>query len=103
MGSSTRDRLQHHWVEEEEEREIFRVDMAEVRETARERMGFWAKRGEAAKKHGYNPTPPPMEILRPPRSFPESMGMGYHISMGSGKSFVPIQEIPPGLLQAQPK
>jgi hypothetical protein len=85
MGSSTRDRLQHHWVEEEEQ-EIFRVDTAVVRETARERMGFWAKRGEAAKKHGYNPTPPPMEILDHPGTAclpacaPPSIGIGLDYS-----------------------
>nr|CAB3462217.1 unnamed protein product [Digitaria exilis] len=90
MGSITSDRVQHPWVEEVEDEEVeeeeeeevmdpamealFRFHLAEWQNSARERMAFWAERGEAGKEHGYHPTPPPFEILDHPDLFERAWG-----------------------------
>lgn len=79
MGSITRDRLQRHSDEEAEEEEVveamensaamealYRFNVARQRKYTEEWMTFLAERGEMAKKHGYNPTPPPIGILNHP-------------------------------------
>lgn len=75
MGSSTLDldQLPHRWGDEDDEQE-FSVDVAAGQETVMETMRSWAKRGEAAKKCGVNPIPPPMGILDHPDLFERAWG-----------------------------
>ena len=59
------DQVRHRWGDEDDE-QAFSVDVAAGQETVMETMRSWAKRGEAAKKCGVNPIPPPMGILDHP-------------------------------------